>query len=239
MPGGPELRCILLGVGAMRSPRFAPAGLLVTLGRTRVMLDGGPGAVPGDGLDAWLVTDQRAELMAAIRRLARARGCEPGVRAFARDGLRIAPRPVRHTTHPAFGYDIHGGRCRAVWAPEFLEFPRWAAGARLMFAEAAAWNRRIWFAGRVGGHASVIEVCNAAMRHGVGRLVLAHLGRPTLAALDRGLRPPFGEIGREGRTYRPTSPRSRLPGAVRAPLPRERSRPRSVRPSPPSGRGRS
>jgi hypothetical protein len=223
----------------MRSPRFAPAGLLVTLGRTRVMLDGGPGAVPGDGLDAWLVTDERAELMAAIRRLARARGCEPSVRAFARDGLRIAPRPVRHTSHPAFGYDIQGGRCRAVWAPEFLEFPRWAAGAPLMFAEAAAWNRRIWFAGRVGGHASVIEVCNAAMRHGVGRLVLAHLGRPTLAALDRGLHPPFGEVGREGRTYRPTSPRSRASAAVRLPGSPQPPRARAELPSRRSGRGRS
>jgi hypothetical protein len=72
------------------------------------MLDGGPGAAPGDGLDAWLVTDERSELMAAIRRLARARGCEPRVRAFVQDGLRIHPRPVQHTSHPAFGYDIRG-----------------------------------------------------------------------------------------------------------------------------------
>jgi hypothetical protein len=36
----------LLGVGAMNSPRYAPAGLLVVLGPHRVMLDGGSGAVP-------------------------------------------------------------------------------------------------------------------------------------------------------------------------------------------------
>ncbi|HVP62640.1 MAG TPA: MBL fold metallo-hydrolase [Myxococcaceae bacterium] len=186
----------------MRSPRFAPAGVLVRAGRMRVVIDGGPGAEPPGRLDAWLVTDARSELIAGIRRLARARGCEPGVRAFVRDGLSIEPRPVRHTAHPTFGYDIRLGAARAVWAPEFLVFPRWARGAPLMFAEAAAWGRRIWFAGRVGGHAAVGEVCASAVRYGVRRLVLAHLGRPTLAALDRGLRPPWGEIGREGRTYR-------------------------------------
>jgi hypothetical protein len=27
----------------------------------------------------------------------------------------------------------------AAWAPEFLEFPRWAASAEIMFADAAGW----------------------------------------------------------------------------------------------------
>ncbi|HTS79598.1 MAG TPA: hypothetical protein VMH40_03275 [Myxococcaceae bacterium] len=224
----PRLRCTLLGVGAMRSPRFAPAGLLVALGRTRVMLDGGPGAVPAGRLDAWLVTDDHAELIAAIRRIARARGCEPAVNAFAQGGLRILPRPVRHTSHPAFGYDIRAGTARAVWAPEFLVFPRWARGTPLLFAEGSGWSRRIWFAGRVGGHASIDEVCVAAARERVGRLVFAHLGRPTLAALDRGCRPPLGEIGREGRTYCPLSPGS----------PRRSPRPRPGGRSRRSGRAR-
>ena len=198
----PALRCTLLGIGAMRSPRFAPAGLLVRAGPVRVMIDGGPGAVPPGRLDAWLVTDARAELISSLRRLARRRGLVPEVREFDQGGLRIRPRPVRHTVHPTFGYDIRLGEARAVWAPEFLVFPRWARGAPLMFAEGASWTRRIWFTGRVGGHASVAEVCAAAARHGIGRLVFAHLGRPTLAALDRGLRLAGGELGREGRTYR-------------------------------------
>jgi len=191
------------------------------------MIDGGPGCAPSGRLDAWLVTDAQAELMSGIRRLARPRGCEPGVRAFVRDGLSIEPRPVRHTAHPTFGYDIRLGTARAVWAPEFLVFPRWARGAPLMFAEAAAWDRRIWFARRVGGHATVAEVCTSAARCGVRRLILAHLGRPTLAALDRGLRPPWGEIGHEGRTYRAGSARLKTS-----------TRPRRPPRAPPDGRSR-
>src|SRR5262245_23936700 len=68
--GGP-LRLRLLGVGAMNSPCYAPAGLLVARGPIRVMIDGGPATAPRGRLDAWLVTDERAELAVAIRRLAR------------------------------------------------------------------------------------------------------------------------------------------------------------------------
>jgi len=32
-------------------------------------------------------------------------------------------------------------------------------------------------------------------------LVFAHIGRPTIAALDAGQMPPFGEIGAEGDRY--------------------------------------
>jgi hypothetical protein len=42
-----------------------------------------------------------------------------------------------------------------VWAPEFWEFPGWARGADLMFADAAGWQRPIRFARGVGGHAAV------------------------------------------------------------------------------------
>jgi hypothetical protein len=58
-----------LGVGAQNSPRYAPAGLLVAHAGVRVMIDGGPGAEPTGRLDAWLVTDARAELIGGIRRL--------------------------------------------------------------------------------------------------------------------------------------------------------------------------
>ena len=36
----------LLGIGAMNSPRYAPAGLLIEHGQVRVAIDGGPGAEP-------------------------------------------------------------------------------------------------------------------------------------------------------------------------------------------------
>jgi hypothetical protein len=218
--GPSSVRVTLLGIGAMASPRHAPAGLLVEHRGQRVMLDGGPGAEPEGRLDAWLVTDPRAELIGAIRRLAAARGLAPRVAGYRRGGLHIAPRRVLHTAHPTYGYLIATGRHRIVWAPEFLRFPAWAAGAALVFADAAGWDRPIRFAGGVGGHAPVRVVATAAGRRHVGRLVFAHLGRPTLRALDTGQRPAFGEIGVEGRTYRPRAPRM--------PALRGRARPRAA-----------
>jgi hypothetical protein len=198
---GNRLTLVTLGVGAMASPRYAPAGLLVQGSGVRVMIDGGPGAAPRGRLAAWLVTDERAELMPRIRDLARARGLGPCAAAFRARNLVIRRRPVVHTNHATFGYLICFGGVRVIWAPEFLVFPHWAAGATLMFAEAAAWNRPIRFRGGVGGHLDVHAVAEAARRHGVRRLVFAHIGRPTLRAIERGEVPPFGEFGEDARRY--------------------------------------
>lgn len=195
------LRLTLLGVGAMRSPRYRPAGLLVEYRRRRVAIDGGPGAEPAGSLDAWLVTDERSELKLELRAAAARRGLEFGVAAFAADGLRVEPNTVLHTSHPAFGYRIEAaGRC-AVWAPEFWRFPDWAAGADLMFAEAAGWSRPIRFAGGVGGHMAALEVAREARARRVQRLVFAHIGRPSIRAREAGEQLPFGEWGDEGRLY--------------------------------------
>ena len=195
------LRCTLLGIGAMASPRYRPAGVLVEFGGRRVMIDGGPGAEPTGRVDAWLVTDLRAELISQLRRLARRAGTDVTVAAVECGELRIDPHPVVHTSHAAFGYRLRAPGGTVVWAPEFFTFPRWARGAALMFAEAASWSRPILFAGGVGGHAPVLEVCRAARAARVQRLVLAHLGRPTLRALDAGHAPPFGEFGEEESEY--------------------------------------
>jgi hypothetical protein len=40
-------RFTLLGVGAMNSLRYSPAGLLISRGQVRVAIDGGPGAERG------------------------------------------------------------------------------------------------------------------------------------------------------------------------------------------------
>jgi hypothetical protein len=165
------------------------------------MLDGGPGAVPRGRLDAWLVTDTHCELIAAIRRLARQRGLEPGVARFEQGPLSIVPRGVKHTSHPTFGYRIETPRKAVVWAPEFLRFPTWARGADLMFAEAAGWKAPIRFAAGAGGHAATVDVARRARRAGVRRLVFAHVGRPTIRALAAGQELPFGELGQEGRIY--------------------------------------
>jgi hypothetical protein len=165
------------------------------------MLDSGPGAAPADAVDAWLVTDEQAELIGGIRRRATAIGLRPDVRRFDDSILSVVPHPVRHTSHPTYGYEITAGGRRAAWAPEFVEFPAWAAGADVVFADAAGWAHPIRFPGGVGGHAAAIDVCRAAAAHGVRRLVLAHIGRPTIKAIDRGERPPFGEFGEEGAVY--------------------------------------
>jgi hypothetical protein len=206
------LRLVTLGVGAQASPRYAPAGLLLVRAGIRVMIDGGPGAAPRGKLAAWLVTDEKSELMPRIRALAGAKGLIPYAGPFKARGLVIERRTVVHTNHPTFGYLIRANGARVVWAPEFLEFPRWAAGSTIMFAEAAGWNRPIRFRGGVGGHLDALAVAEAARRHHVERLVLAHIGRPTLRAIDRGETPGFGEFGADGRRYivpgRRTNPRS-------------------------------
>jgi hypothetical protein len=199
---------VLLGVGAMRSPRFRPAGMLLRWGRSRVVFDGGPGGQPDTRVNAWLVTDTRAELVREIRALARRAGVTPAVAEYSaahgRRRLSVTPLPVVHTSHPTYGYLIRYGRARVVWAPEFWEFPDWAAGADLMFADAAGWARPIRFAGGVGGHASVLASAERARELGIRRLVFAHIGRPAIRAMDDRHHPPYGEWGVEGRCYRPS-----------------------------------
>jgi len=119
----PRLQLTLLGVGAMNSPRFAPAGLLLRYGKLRIAFDGGPGAEPPGRLDAWLVTDEQAELRSALRHLAAERGVEPRAESLTLGDLRIIRLPVVHTSHPAYGYRIEAGGSVAVWAPEFWSSP--------------------------------------------------------------------------------------------------------------------
>ena len=184
----------LTGVGAMNSPRYKPAGLIIEHGDVRVRIDGGPEDV--GRIDAWLVTDLRSELIAAIRRVA-----SPMVAKFECEGLSIRPRKVQHTSHDAYGYLIIADGLRVVWAPEFWKFPRWAARADLMFAEAASYARPIHFRNNVGGHMAALDVARRAHAAGVKRLVLAHIGRPSIRARDGGLQPEFAEWGDDGATY--------------------------------------
>lgn len=200
------MRATLLGVGAMNSPRHAPAGLLVSFAGWRVMFDGGPGAEPRARIDAWLLTDERAELRTAIGRLAAERAVEPRLAGFDAGGLVALPLPVEHTSHPTVGYCILAGGRVAVWAPEFWTFPSWAAGADLMFADAAGWNRPIRFSRGAGGRASVQTSARAAVGLDIRRLIFAHIGRPALRAIDAGQLPPAGEWGRERHTYTLTVP---------------------------------
>jgi len=186
----------------MSSPRYAPAGLLVTFGSTRLLIDGGPQSIKRRRLKAWLVTDLRSELIREIRKSARLLGLDPAVARYAIAGLTIEPKAVVHTSHETFGYLIKALGKRIVWAPEFWIFPKWARGADLMFAEAAGWNRPIYFRGAVGGHCSVEQVARDAMKHKIKKLVFAHIGRPTIKAIDAGKQPEFGQFGRDGEVFR-------------------------------------
>jgi hypothetical protein len=196
-----DVKFTLLGVGAMNSPRFAPAGLFVECGSARVVIDGGPGAEPKKKINAWLVTDERGELIREIRKLARLRGLEPVVAKYSSDDLSIEPRAVIHTSHATYGYLIQTGGRKIVWAPEFLTFPGWAKGADLMFAEASGWKHPILFRGGVGGHAPVQEVARQAVKHKVKKLIFAHIGRPTIRAIDAGEHPTFGGFARDGDVF--------------------------------------
>ena len=100
------MRLVTLGVGAQDSPRYAPAGLLISCAGARIMIDGGPGAEPSSPVDAWLITDERAELIAAIRKLARAMGLVPYVGDFRTNALHVEIRSVVHTSHPTGGYRV-------------------------------------------------------------------------------------------------------------------------------------
>lgn len=187
----------------MRSPRFSPAGLLVRLARSggrdiRVAIDGCAESQIGRRLDAWLVTDDHAELISAIRRRARALGIEPAVAPFVDGSLSIVPHRVIHTSHPTYAYEIRWRGRRIVWAPEFWRMPRCAAGADLLFADASGWSRPIRFRGGVGGHACALEVSTRARAAAVRELVFAHIGRPTIKAIDTGFRPAFGRFGHDG-----------------------------------------
>jgi hypothetical protein len=166
------------------------------------MIDGGPGATAVGKLSTWLVTDSQGELIGKIRKLARLKGLEPEIRTFRSDELVVQPRAVIHTSHSAYGYLIHTAGKKIVWAPEFLMFPRWAKNADLMFAEAAGWKRPILFRGGAGGHACVSQVASDAQKYRVTQLVFAHVGRPTIKALDTGERPLFGDFGSDGDVYR-------------------------------------
>ena len=196
-----KARLTLLGAGAMNSPRYPPAGLVVSCGGRQVMLDGGPGAEPAGRLDAWLVSDERSELRRELSALCAARGLHPAVTAVRAGDLLIEPHPVVHASHTTWGYLLRLATASAAWAPEFWEFPGWTAGVDLMFADAAGWNRPVRFARHAGGHMAALDVAELARRHQVSRLVFAHIGRPSLRAIDAGAPLPFGEWGQPGRTY--------------------------------------
>ncbi|MFG2004708.1 hypothetical protein ACGFNU_36705 [Spirillospora sp. NPDC048911] len=182
-------RLLLLGIGTARSPRFAPAGLLVEYGHARVGLDGGPGSEPPENVHAWLVADEHGPLRDDLRRIAHeADMLEPAVAPYLHGTLHVDPLPVAHPRAGVHGYKITRGHRCAVWAPDFVKLPDWAEAADLVFAGA--------------DNSDVAETAEAARRLRVKRLVFVCLGDKACSAMDAGETPPFGEWGVEGGQYR-------------------------------------
>jgi len=149
-----------------------------------------------------LVTDERGELRAALRRLAAQRGRTPAATTYVGGGLDVVPRPVAHTSHPTYGYAIRAGSRLVVWAPEFWTFPEWAAGADLMFAEPpAGTGRSVSAVVRAGTRPCCVPPPTPRRPAYAGWCTRTSAG-PSLRAIDAGLVPPGGEWGEPGRTYR-------------------------------------
>jgi hypothetical protein len=117
-----DIRLTLLGVGAMNSPVYAPAGLLIEYGRVRIMIDGGKWEEPKGKLSAWLVSYAKSELARELRIETRARGLEPQVEKYGAETLLIEPMPVVHTSHPTYGYLIKIPGAKIVWRLGFSSF---------------------------------------------------------------------------------------------------------------------
>lgn len=175
--------------------RFAPAGLLVEHDESRVMIDEGSGADSRGRLDAWLVNDERAELIREIRDLARDKGLEPGVGSFSCRELDIRPRPSGPHITRGLRLSHPLRRQKDRLGPQIPHLSAVGAGGRSMFADAAGWKHPIRFVGGVGGHAATLDVAREAKGAGVERLVFAHIGRPAIRAMDAGERPWFGVSG--------------------------------------------
>jgi hypothetical protein len=81
-------------------------------------------------------------------------------------------RSAVHTSHDTHGYLISAWRVRILWAPEYWDFPAWAAGADPLYADAASWRRPIRFARKVGGHEAALASASEVRRVGTqaGRL---------------------------------------------------------------------
>ena len=52
------------------------------------------------------------------------------------------------------------------------------------------------------GHASVEQVASDAQKYKIKKLVFAHIGRPTIKAMDAGKLPVFGEFGKDGTVFK-------------------------------------
>ena len=82
---------------------------------------------------------------------------------------------------------------KAAWLRNWLYH-----GHLLSGADAAGWNRAIRFARGASGHMAALQVAEQAREHRVARLVFAHIGRPSLRAIDARLPPAVRGMGRAG-----------------------------------------
>ena len=180
-------RLYLLGTGVAGSLKRAPAGMLLEYGHARVGFDGGPGSEPPEHVHAWLICDPDDVAMPELRRMALHTGMPlPERKPYAKGVVRAEPLETGRGT---YGYRIECGHQLISWVPRADDFPDWAEGSELMFADGAEPER-------------IQRIAEAAKRRQVSRLVYARLGDVALALDAAGRAPPFGEWGEEGGLYR-------------------------------------
>ncbi|HID24671.1 MAG TPA: hypothetical protein EYP14_20050, partial [Planctomycetaceae bacterium] len=194
----PGLVLEFVGTGAMNATRRRGAALRVHYGDATIQIDGEKPSDLDPRADVVLLTDPQAWNARAARDadgdVARVRIEPPGL-----PPLSIAPRPVEHTSHPTYGYDIRAGRVRVAYLPELWSWPSWANGADLAIIDGSAWDADIPFPNEAGGHKSLLSLTAAARKAGVRRLIATHIGTATDRALRSGETPPPGlEIASDG-----------------------------------------
>jgi hypothetical protein len=161
----------------MASERYASAGLLIERHGRAIMIGGGLGAEPDRPVEDWLVTDERAELIAKIRRMAREKfSVRPRAGSASLDDLRIDAEPVVHTSQATYGYRLQLGNSMAAWRPNSWSSPGAPLVRRSRSPTPPAAIAPIRFAKRVGGHAAALNVTEAAQAMNVARLVFAQCG---------------------------------------------------------------
>jgi hypothetical protein len=168
-----------IGTGALKSKRTG-AALLINTPTKRVQIDA---QSPQDikHPDELLITDPKAWNARAAKK-------EGGtVRKIQLADLTIEPKPVKHTSHPVFGYLIKSKTKTVAYAPEFWKIPKWAKGADVLIADGSSWSRPIIFKGKVGGHVAAKELVDQAKSMGIKRIILTHIGKNTEHALAKHL----------------------------------------------------
>ena len=178
-----------IGTGAMNSPR-KDESLFIDTGKYTVLIDAGKDIKPGDipkKPDLMIATDEESKNFAELKRLAKHFGSTIGTEdEYELGDLKIIRHPVKHTSHPTYGFEILYKGAKISYAPEFYTTPKWIDGSDLAILEGSAWSRPITFTGGVGGHAAILDTIEDLTKLKVKKVMFTHIGKPTEEAIKNG-----------------------------------------------------